>query len=156
MQVYVHTAGKEDPELVEVPPTALVRELVVVDANGEELVWLEEVDQPLDVQLTLEAAGIRHRGHVHRGRCRKVTVSVRFNADSKAHAFSPANTVDRVLRWATGEHGFDLPPAEAAKHTLAVPGADHPLDPRVHIGSLVTPGSCDVKVDLLPKVRFEG
>lgn len=156
MEVYVHTAGKEDPELVEVSTTALVRELVPVDANADALIWIEETEQPLDLGSTLESAGVRHRGHVHRGRCHKVDAKVRFNGVSKSHVFSPATIVDRVLKWATGEGGFDLTPAEAAKHTLALPGADHPLDPRVHIGSLVTAGTCEVVLDLMPKVRFEG
>jgi hypothetical protein len=155
MEIYVHSVGREDPELVEVSATDRVGELVEGEPGGENLVWLENAEEPLDPSATLEAARVSHRGNVHRGRCRKVETTVRFNG-SKSHAFSPATTVDRVLKWATGEHGFDLSPAEAAKHTLALPGADHPLDPRVHIGSLVAGGTCDVVLDLVPKVRFEG
>ena len=156
MEIYVHTTGKEDPELVEVAPSALVSELVAGEATGDSLVWIEGAGEPLEPGSTLEAAGVEHRGHLHRGRCRKVDVKVRFNGESKPHDFSPATVVNHVLKWATGETGFDLTPTEAAKHALAVPGADHPLDPRVHIGSLVTAGTCEVVLDLMPKVRFEG
>ena len=155
MEIYLHTAGKEDPELVEVSATARVGELVEGTDSAEGLIWLENSEEPLDLGATLESEGVSHRGHVHRGRCRKVGVMVRFNG-TKSHVFPPGTTIDRVLKWATGEHGFDLSPAETAKHALALPGADHLLDPRVHIGSLVTATSCEVVLDLVPKVRFEG
>jgi hypothetical protein len=158
MEIYVHSAGREDPEIVEVAEATVVREIVSGSNSGDaaEFVWVEETEEPVDLALTLEQAGIKHRDHVHRGRCRRVDVKVRFNADTKAHDFTPAARMERVLKWATGKSGFDLTPAEAAKHTLAVPGADHPLDPRVHVGSLVTAPSCEVTLDLLPKARFEG
>ena len=158
MELYVHLAGKEDPELVDLPETTVVQELVAsAEADAaQELIWLEDADDPLEPSATLEAAGLKHRAHVHRGRCRRVDVNVRFNAVAKSREFSPASTAARVLKWATGKQGFDLTPAEAAKHTLAVPGADHALDPRVHMGSLVGPGSCEILLDLVPKARFEG
>ena len=157
MEIYVHSAEREDPEVVEVAEVALVGE-IVSGAEGDvaELVWIEGADEPLDLSVTFEGAGIRDRDHVHRGRCRKVDVHVRFNAVTKTYDFSPATRVERVLNWATGKDGFDLTSAEAAKHTLAVPGADHPLDSRVHVGSLVGSGACEVLLDLLPKARFEG
>ena len=155
MEIYVHSAGREDPELLEVPQTALVRELVAATASME-FVWLQNANEPIDLDLTLEAAGVPNRGHVHRSACKRIDVSVRFNGAEKARDFAPSATVETVLKWATGEQGFDLSAAEAAKHTLAQPGADHPLDPRVHIGSLVSTGTCDLVLDLIPKVRFEG
>jgi len=155
MEIYVHSAGREDPELLEVPKTALVRELVAATGSSE-FVWLQDADEPIDLDLTLEAAGVPHRGHVHRSACKGIDVRVRFNGAEKTRDFAPAATVETVLKWATGEHGFVLSAAEAAKHTLAQPGADHPLDPRVHIGSLVGTEACDLVLDLIPKVRFEG
>lgn len=158
MELYVHLAGKEDAELVDLPEKTVLRELLVsAEADGsEELLWLEDADDPLEPSITLEAAGLKHRDHVHRGRCRRVDVKVRFNAVVKSREFSPASTASRVLKWATGKQGFDLTAAEAAKHALATPGADHALDPRVHIGSLVATGSCEILLDLVPKARFEG
>jgi hypothetical protein len=155
MEIYVHSAGRKDPELLEVPQTALVRELVAATGSSE-FVWLQDADDPIDLDLTLEAAGVPNRGHVHRSACTRIDVRVRFNGAEKTRDFAPAATVETVLKWATGEHGFELSAAEAAKHTLAQPGADHPLDPRVHIGSLVGTGACDLVLDLIPKVRFEG
>jgi hypothetical protein len=156
MEVYVHSAGHEDPEVVQVAGTTTARELVQ-DPVGGTSIWIEDSDEPLSLEVTLDVAGLQNRGHIHRGNCHQVEVSVRFNGVTKSRPFSPANTVVKVLKWATGEKGFDLSAIEAAKHTLAVPGSDHPLDPRTHVGSLVSPGgSCSVLLDLLPKVRFEG
>lgn len=61
-----------------------------------------------------------------------------------------------MYRWASGPHAANLSPEQAAKHVLAVPGADHFLADSVHIGSLAQPGSCAVTLDLLPRERFEG
>ena len=49
-----------------------------------------------------------------------------------------------------------MSPEQAAKHVLAVPGADHFLEDGVHVGSLVGPHNCTVTLDLLPRSRFEG
>jgi len=156
VEIYIHTAGSEEPVLLEINETALVRELLVIgDPQGAELVMIEEVEEPLNLDITLKEAGIRHRSHVHRGRCRRVDVRVRYNTE-KSHDFHPPATIRRVFEWATGPHGFPLTPEQKAAHVLALPGADHFLDWEVRIGSLVMPGSCDVVLDLAPKSRFEG
>jgi hypothetical protein len=158
MELYVHSEGNEDPDLVEVESSGTIRELVVVreGRDGQELIWAENGDEPLELDITFEAAGIAHRHHVHRGRCRRVRVLVRYGGDTRPHDFPPSATVARVFDWACGPLGFNLTPEQRAKHVLAVPGADHALDPGVHIGSLVSAGSCEVVLDLAPKERFEG
>lgn len=156
MEIFIHTAGAEDPDLVEVDGGQLVRELLVVgDGRGAELVMIEESDEPLDLDITIEQAGIRHRHHVHRGRCRRIDVSVRYN-ETKRHEFHPMATIRRVFEWAVGKDGFNLTPEQKAEHVLALPDADHYLDWEVRIGTLVTPGTCAVTLDLAPKSRFEG
>jgi EAL domain-containing protein (putative c-di-GMP-specific phosphodiesterase class I) len=154
MEILVHSPGSESPEVVELEGTALVRELLVAgDDDGR--VWVQEVDEEVDLDITLEAAGIRHHHHIHRGRCRRVELVVRWNGDHK-HEYGPATTIKTVEKWAFGPEVAAFSPEQAAKHVLAVPGADHFLDVGVHVGSLVTPGSCKVVLDLLPRSRFEG
>jgi hypothetical protein len=156
MEIYIHSAGNEDPELIEIEGTALVRALLEVGGGqGAELVMIEEAAGPIDLDITIEQAGIHHRDHVHRGRCRRVDVRIRYNGD-KSHEFHPVATIRTIFEWATGSHGFNLTPEQKAEHVLALPGADHFLDWEVRIGSVVTPGSCDVVLDLAPKSRFEG
>jgi hypothetical protein len=154
MELFLHSAGQEDPELVEIEASALVRELVVSEEDGH--VWVEEAEEELDLDITLEAAGIRHRHHVHRGRCHRVEVTVRFAGREIPHSFAPAATIKRVFTWATGKDEFDLSPEQRAKHVLALPGADHFLAWTVHVGSLVTPGDCAVLLDLAAEESFEG
>lgn len=157
MEVFRHSEGNEDPELVEIEETALVRELLIVkEGDSGDRIWVEEQDEAVDLDITIEAAGIRHRHHVHHGRCRSVHVVVRFGGEDRSHDFHQIATIRRVFDWATGPEAFNLTPEEKVKHVLALPGADHFLDWNARIGSLVTPGTCDVLLDLLPKSRFEG
>ncbi len=58
-------------------------------------------------------------------------------------------TMGRVFAWATGPQGFALSAAQRSKHALAVPGADHFLDPDVHVGSLAGPTCAEIQLDLL-------
>lgn len=154
MELFKHTAGTEGPDPIEIEATARVRELLVATAPDGR-VWVEEIDEEIDLDLTLEAAGIRHHHHVHCGHCARVEVVVRFNG-SFEHEYGPGTTIKKVERWAFGPDAANLSPEEAAKHVLAEPGADHFLEAGIHIGSLVKPGSCKVVLDLLPRSRFEG
>lgn len=155
MEVFVHSSGNEQPEVVEIEEVALIRSLIV-ESEPDSGIWLEEVDEEIDLDITIEAAGIRHHHHVHRGRCHRVKVTVRFNGVNHEHEYGPAATIKTVRTWACGPHAFKLSPVEAAKHVLALPGADHFLDDGVHIGSVATEGTCAVTLDLLPRSRFEG
>lgn len=154
MELFVHAAGSEYPEIIEIKATALVREILArEDPDGR--IWVEEADEEVDLDITVEAAGIGHRHHVHRGRCRRVGVTARFNGNHE-RSYSPAATIATIEKWAFGPEVANFSPEQAAKHVLAVPGADHFLEGGVHVGSLVVPGSCEVVLDLLPRSRFAG
>jgi hypothetical protein len=154
MELFIHTAGKEDPDVLEVEETILVRELLTGEDDGR--IWIEEIDEEVSPDVTLADAGIHHHQHVHRGRCARVEVVVRYNGENFARAFGAGATVKTVEKWTFGEKAADLSPDQAAKHVLALPGADHFLAATVHVGSLVTAGACQVTLDLLPRDRFEG
>jgi hypothetical protein len=154
IELFVHSSGAEDPALITINASRRVRELLVKEEPTGR-VWIEEVDEEVDLDITLEEAGIRHRHHVHRGRCHRVEVLVRFNGEF-VRDFAPGTTIKTVYRWASGPDAAKLSPEQAAKHVLAVPGADHFLADSVHVGSLVHSGSCAVTLDLLPRERFEG
>lgn len=154
IELFLHGPGAEDPALITIDATRRVRELLV-DKESDGRVWIEEVDEEVDLDITLEEAGIRHRHHVHRNRCHRVEVIVRFNGEFIRN-FGPGTTIKTVYRWVSGSDAANLSPEQAAKHVLAVPGADHFLANSVHIGSLIQSGSCTVTLDLLPRERFEG
>lgn len=154
MELFLHTTDNEDPEIIDIEAIASVRALLV-ESDPDGGVWIEEVDEEIGLDVTLEDAGIHHRHHVHRGRCRHVEVIVRWNGDHE-HTFGPSRTIKTVETWAFGSAVANFSKEQAAKHVLAVPGADHFLDPGVHIGSLTKAGQCSVTLDLLPRSRFEG
>jgi hypothetical protein len=154
VELFKHVPGFEDPVIVEVEDTIRVRELIEIeDAEGH--IWLEDVDEEIDLDLTLVEAGIGHHRHIHRGRCTTVAVTVRFNGEKFRRDFAPSGTIKRVRTWAVGPEAANLSKEQAVEHVLAVPGADHFLDDAVHIGSLVD-GQCEVVLDLLPRDRFAG
>jgi hypothetical protein len=156
MEIFLFTEG-EEPARVHIEGTALVREILAIgEPDGAEVVMIEEVEEPLDLDITVEAAGIGHHHNVHRGRCRKVHVHIRFNGVKKGREFNPGASIRHVFHWATGPEAFNLSPDQKAAHVLALPGADHFLDWDVRVGSVVTPGTCEVTLDLAPKSRFEG
>ena len=154
MELFTHTPGNEYPEVIEVEVSAQVRTLLV-ESDPDGHIWIEEVDEEVNLDITLEAAGIRHHHHVHRGHCHRVEVVVRFNGKYE-HTYGPATIIKTIENWAFGPEGANFSKEQAAEHVLAVPGADHFLEDGVHIGSLVKPGSCTVILDLLPRSRFAG
>lgn len=155
MELFKHSPGREVPEIIDVEESIRVRELIEVeDAEGH--IWLEDVDEEIQLDLTLVEAGIDHHRHIHHSRCVAIAVDVRFNGDHFRRDFPPVTTIKRVKEWAVGPKGANLPKDQAVAHVLAVPGADHFLDGDVHIGSLVQPHSCTVELDLLPRDRFAG
>ena len=101
------------PRLSIVEATAKVRTLLLETEPGHG-VWIEEVDEEVDLDLTFEEAGIHHRHHVHRGRCRRVKVVVQFNADDFKHEYGPGTTIKTVYHWASGDKAAKLSPEQKA------------------------------------------
>lgn len=154
MELYVHTKGRE-LVLQQVDPTAKVATIASSGGQESSEVWLQDGDEPLDPDLTIEQAGIGNRAHVHVSTCKRVEVTVRFLESDKSHSFPPGATVAAALAWATGSKGFDLPDRERVKHLLAACDANEPADKNRHVGSFAT-DACTACFDLVPKERFEG
>jgi len=154
MELFVHSPGKEHPDIVEVEETALIRTLVVEDEEDGH-VWVEASETEVGLDLTFAGAGIRHHHHVHRGRCHHVEVILRWAGENHENEYGPGTTIATVEAWAFDQvaHFSD---EQAAQHVLAEPGADHFLEGSVHVGSLVKAGACTATLDLLPRSRFEG
>jgi hypothetical protein len=155
MEIYIHTREGGGLKLVDVEPSITVGELIVREGDAECEAWLEDADAPVAATATLSEAGMRHRSHVHIGKCRRVMVKVRYGGDAKERDFAPGATIARVFAWATGPDGFALPDAERPKHTLTVCDTTTEPAPSVHVGSLVR-ADCALCLDLVPKERFEG
>jgi hypothetical protein len=162
IEVFMQMEGVKDIVLVHVPKSGSVRDLIgVAKEHGPDLgeeglikVFIEDEDGAVELDLFLEEAGIKHRGHVHIHRCPHIEVSVNFNGRRVTDTFSPSATVARVKKWAAKELG--MTEKDAAEHVLEVTGTRISLDEDIHIGTLVNHPECRISLDLRPKIRVEG
>jgi hypothetical protein len=155
MEVFVHRRGV-DVELHEANPDITVAAFAEgVGLPGEE-VWLEEADAPLAIEATLAAAGVNERANVHVGRCKKVQVSVRFEAPTKDYDVHPATTLHHIYDKATSKkEGFDFSPHDKSQYTLQVRGTTEQPDLSRHVGAFVNE-QCEAAFDLVLQKRFQG
>ncbi len=163
----IFVQGENIPEitLVRVPHNGTVRDILeatkaqglrLADDEASLIILKEDAEEALALDLPLEAAHIGHRSRVHIHRCRRLEVTVNFNADHKAHSFPPSTTVERVKQWAVGRDGFNLHGIDATDHLLQVCNSTIRPDEDTHIGSLVQFPACTLCFDLVPKQRVEG
>ncbi len=126
----------------------MVRELLA--GRDGELVWVEEVDVPMELDVTLAVAGIGHGHHVHRGPCREVEVRLSAGEEREAaRRFAPSAKVERAVVWGAGNLG--LGPAADVEAVDRRTGRVVDQDP--HIGSLAEAGTCSAELDLRPVRR---
>ena len=136
MDLFVHTQGKDEPEIVTVEETALVRSLVVEGSRDQ--IWVAEQVEEVRLDVTFAEAGIAHHHHVHRGHCELLHADVRYVT---AHG--------RVER-----KTHDMGPT-APEYVLALPDAKEYLASDVRVITVVNQ-ECSVHLDLLPKDHFGG
>lgn len=120
--------------------------------DGEVFFFIEEEEEPVDIQLTLVEVGLKHRGQAHCSRCRKVKAKVRYNGQPAEHEFPASAKVRRVEEWA--EHHFNIPPADRAELVLRLCGTDTEENGDVRLSKLAE--HCEVCFDLGPKQRVQG
>lgn len=156
MRIYLHQESQQDASAVETVETAVIAEALGFDGGGASVVLVEDEDEPLDATQTFAERGLSDRTHLFCGHRHRIEVVVSFNGEQRQHEFSASTRVERVFRWATGEHGFDLSKADAAEHTLALAATNVIPAGDAHLGSLdeQTPGR--VAFSLIPKHRYEG
>lgn len=153
MRIYIHREGQDEPQAFESAGQATIAEELTLE--HEEILLLEDQNEPLDHSQSFEQAGVADRAHVFRGRRHPIEVSVEYNGETHEKQFGASTRVQRVFKWAVGEHAFNLGEADAAEHQLALADETVPAGD-VHIGSLdqATPGR--VAFALVAKHRHEG
>lgn len=162
IELFLQGEGLGEVVLIRVPTQGTIHDIIEqaknhgISADDELLVFAEDEEDPLSPDRSIEASQLKHRGRIHVHRCRRVKVTVNYNALEKSRVFAPAATVARVKKWAVGDNGFDLDDVDAAEHVLQICESDRRPDDDTHIGSLVTVPACSLCFDLLPKVRIEG
>jgi hypothetical protein len=110
----------------------------------------DESDDEDDESTVVVVDGLR----IHIGHCKRVEVTVRHFGSSISRKFSPAARLKRVKNWAVKE--LAIPPAEAARESFRLSGSQEELGDDVHVGTLVTAGTCSVTLDLVPSDRVNG
>lgn len=164
-EIFVQGEGLKKIELVRVEKSSTVRSLleataakglVIKDEGEKPGIFLENSDEELDADSSLEKAGIHHRSRVHVHRCRKVHVTVNFKEKQAERDFPPSTTIHHVKKWAVSEAVFNLSEVDASEHILQICGSNDRPDEDVHLGTLVTFPNCKVCFDLVAKMRVEG
>ena len=154
IEIFLHQRGKETA-FVELDLTKTAEEFAVEYAGAGAFVCLEDAEEPLKPDMTLEAGGVVGRCHVHVSLCKVIAVKVRYNGETKEYSVPPATSGVVILKWAAGPEGFKFTDSEIAKHVLAICGTETEVDQADHIGTFADE-DCSVCLDLLPKERFAG
>ncbi|SRR5258706_1238904 len=161
LSIFLQFEGSRAIELVELPTTASPEDIIEAAIKlglpeafrAEALVFSEHGDKPLDRDKAFGHQGRKHKRRFIVHRCRKVEVTLHFNAETKDHAFVPAATVEHVKRWFVDKIG--MTPVDASEHVLQITGTKDRPDPDVHIGTLVS-HPCALDFTLVPRKRVEG
>lgn len=157
LELFLHSATAEAPVVIEVEGTVTIRELLEEHGEEGEGVWAEDAEEILQLEVTLVTAGIQHRHHLHHNHCRRVDVVAWDGGGHDVEKnFAPAQTVIRVLDWALGKDGFNIPEPDWANYEFRTCGGDHAIPLWVHVGSLVTAGTCGVCLELVKKHNPQG
>ena len=121
--------------------------------DGELFFFVEENEVPIELDITVAASGLKHRGQAHCAHCRKVKVKVRYNGQPGEYEFPASAKVRRVEEWA--EQHFNIPPADRAELILRLCGSEAEENGDVRLGKLAGM-HCEVCFDLGPKQRVQG
>jgi hypothetical protein len=155
MEIFVHTRGK-DVELQRPDPTATVKEFAESIGHPDAKVFLEGADEPAEPNVSLADAGIGDRANVHVGACMRVTVTVRYNQQTRTYEVPPAAALQSIYARASSQgEGFGLSEADRAQYTLQVQGANEQPDLSRHVGVFAS-DDCTAAFDLVLQDRFQG
>jgi hypothetical protein len=155
MRLYVHKADTTEVIVYEeVEITTPLGELVEVTAD--ELLFVAEVDGPIDPTTTIEAHVVAEVLflHVMVHRCRRIDVGVNWNGVTKVEPLSPAAILENVLDWAVREFQIDHSEVPDLVFRMTATGPD--LSFRDRVGSLTTPGACTINLVLVPGHKHAG
>lgn len=150
MRIYVHDA--EGKRVVEADADVTLAE-VTGSGPGVEI-WAEDAAEPLTADATAASLADRDVVAVHVGKG-QITVTVRYGSETRSESFGPGTKIDKVLDWATGRDGFEIPEGDRDDLVLRLHGSTDALDPDTHVGTLAGTGE-SLALDLVPGDRFAG
>jgi hypothetical protein len=141
------------------PPEATLGEVLAAihtrhNTDAAAVLFLEDAEEPADLDTLLRDLTGPKGLKVHVHRCRRIEVSVTFNG-TKEHRLAPSATVARVKRWAV-EKAFPMSPEDAGEHVLQLTSTTERPSLGTHLGTLAKHPHCHVRFDLVPNERVNG
>jgi hypothetical protein len=156
--LFVQEHGAADAEELEIALSATFAELLAASKGQgpreETLIFVDEAEEPVGVEICIEHSGAKHGSRVHLSRCRHVEVTVHYQDKTEKHRFPPGAKVHRVKHWAV--HKFKLADTDATEHVLQICGGSDRPSGGTPLHALLAPGSCALCFDLVPDKRVEG
>lgn len=122
--------------------------------HHETAVFLENQDEPLTENVTIESLACDHGIRLHVHRCRRVAITVIYCGQVVENTFGPGKTVGSVKEWAATSLGITH--ADAAELILQIADSHVQPDVDVHIGALAKYPDCSIGFDLVPNSRIQG
>jgi hypothetical protein len=152
MRVYIHSDSRDTEVLDGIDRRSRIRDVIVV--AEEDLVFAEDQDLPVELDGFLETVVVEEKEFIqlHRHRCSKVDVSVRYNSTTKRTIVAPGRRLQRILDWAI--EAFAVDPSAGADLTLRLADDNADLDMDDHVGSFAPRHVCSASFDLGPAHRF--
>lgn len=161
-KIYFHSEGEKTPQIIEVPESITIKELIQKTGLGKDashkseevIICREDGEEFIDIKMTLKEAGIGHKHHIHCHRCKHVEVTISYVSGMK-HEFkvAPGLTIGAMIKKAA--HQFHIDPPTIPTLILK-DDAGNTLDESVHIGSIVHFPKCSVHLVLCPKIIIQG
>lgn len=160
--VVTQAPGADQPVFVEVMISEKVRNLIsaarqqglqVTEADDNLAVYLQDEDEDLDSDSSLEKAGIHKCPRIHIARRGlRIEVVVYFNGRAIEKQFGPGITINAIRKWAIRE--YNLTNSDTTDYDLALCDSESALDPAQHIGCLAQKQGRSLCLDLLvpPKI----
>lgn len=133
--------------LAALPPNLRAPDLEVFDESETS----DDGNADLEAAETAKTRGQARRLHI--GRCKRVSVKVRYAGRSVERKFSPAATIERVKNWAARE--LQIAKQDATELALQLAGSDVQPPRDKHVGCFVGK-SCDVVFDLVRAYTVNG
>jgi hypothetical protein len=151
MRVHEYRSG-QPVQTHEVAPETRLRELLVIEA--EELVYVLDGVEEVDVELTVVEVFSEGPGHVVVHRCRSIAVTVAYAGAEKTFEARPSTRLREVRKLAA--EAFGIAPADASGTQLRLPDSTVDLNLAEPVGAVTSHGQCKVTLDLVHAQRPQG
>jgi hypothetical protein len=131
---------------------ARIRDIITV---ADDLIFLDDDDEPIDVNLTLaQVIGERGRHHhhydIHRHPCRWINAYISYGDGTQTLQAAPSSRIATVRLRALDLFGID--PDTATNLVLRIPATDADLPESEYLSNQAGPKPCRIDLTLVPSL----